>query len=73
MKLLVIEDDREAAEYLEKAFDNTGWRPAERLPVSKELGETALMFLVHPTLSRDEIEKTCRVLTRVVAPDSCVS
>src|SRR5690554_2776566 len=24
--------------YLEKAFDNTGFRPAERLPVAKELG-----------------------------------
>ena len=22
--------------YLEKAFDNTGWRPEERLPVAKE-------------------------------------
>lgn len=34
--------------YLEKAFDNTGFAPAQRLPVAKELGETSLMFLVHP-------------------------
>ena len=39
--------------YLEKAFDNTSWRPAERLPVARELGETSLMFLVHPTLGAD--------------------
>lgn len=51
--------------YLEKAFDGTGWRPQERLPIARELGETALMFLVHPTLSHDEIEKTCKVLTEL--------
>ncbi len=53
--------------YLEKAFDNTGWRPAARLPVAKELGESSLMFLVHPTLTDAEIEKTCAVLTEVMA------
>src|SRR5690625_3928760 len=36
--------------YLEKAFDHTGWRPEERLAVAQELGDTSLMFLVHPTL-----------------------
>jgi len=51
--------------YLEKAFDNTGFRPKERLPVAKELGETSLMFLVHPTLTEKEIQKTCDVLTEV--------
>ena len=51
--------------YLEKAFDNTGLRPNERLPVAKELGETSLMFLVHPTLTNEEIQKTCDVLTEV--------
>lgn len=52
--------------YLEKAFDGTGWRPAERLPVAKVLGETSLMFLVHPTLSSAEIDKTCAVLKKVI-------
>jgi dTDP-4-amino-4,6-dideoxygalactose transaminase len=51
--------------YLEKAFDNTGFRPKERLPIAKELGETSLMFLVHPTLTDEEIQKTCDVLTEV--------
>lgn len=53
--------------YLEKAFDGTGWRPAERLPVARELGETSLMFLVHPTLTTDEIKKTCDMLGAVMA------
>jgi dTDP-4-amino-4,6-dideoxygalactose transaminase len=52
--------------YLEKAFENTGWRPQQRLPVAKELGETSLMFLVHPTLRLEDIEKTCEVIENVV-------
>ena len=52
--------------YLEKAFDNTGWRPEIRLPVAKELGETSLMFLVHPTLTEEEVSKTCEVLKAVM-------
>lgn len=52
--------------YLEKAFDNTGWRPAEPLPIAHELGNTSLMFLVHPTLSEPEIERTCAVLKEVM-------
>ncbi|KDP84474.1 DegT/DnrJ/EryC1/StrS family aminotransferase [Cupriavidus basilensis] len=52
--------------YLEKAFDGTGWRPAERLPVAKELGETSLLFLVHPTLTEAEIARTAQVARAVV-------
>lgn len=52
--------------YLEKAFEGTGWRPIERLPVARELGETSLMFLVHPTLTEAEIGRTCEVLADVM-------
>ena len=52
--------------YLEKAFDNTGLRPKERLINAQELGESTLMFLVHPTLSNDEIKKTCDAITSVM-------
>jgi dTDP-4-amino-4,6-dideoxygalactose transaminase len=52
--------------YLEKAFDGTGYRPAEPLPVARELGETSMMFLVHPTLTEAEIAKTCAVLQQVM-------
>ena len=51
--------------YLEKAFEDTDFRPRKRLEVAKELGETALMFLVHPTLTVDEIELTCSVIEEV--------
>lgn len=52
--------------YLEKAFDDTDWRPAERLPIARELGETSLMFLVHPTLTDAAIMRTCEVLAKVM-------
>jgi dTDP-4-amino-4,6-dideoxygalactose transaminase len=52
--------------YLERAFDGTGFRPSERLPVARELGETSIMFLVHPTLRDEEIEKTCQVIRDVM-------
>jgi len=52
--------------YLERAFDNLDWRPEQRLPVAKELGETSLMFLCHPTLTQEEVDLTCRVIKEVV-------
>lgn len=52
--------------YLEKAFDGTGWRPENRLENAKELGETSLMFLVHPTLTAAEMKKTQDVLYYVL-------
>ena len=53
--------------YLEKAFDGTGWRPATRLPVARQLGETSLMLLVHPTLTEAEVQHSCDVLQQVLA------
>ena len=52
--------------YLEKAFDGTGWRPETRLPVARELGETSLMFLTHPTLTAAMIQQTCDAVTAVM-------
>ncbi|MCY1242831.1 DegT/DnrJ/EryC1/StrS aminotransferase family protein [compost metagenome] len=56
--------------YLERAFDGTGWRPTERLPVARTLGETSLMFLVHPTLTLAEMDKSCQVIGQVLAKAS---
>lgn len=42
--------------YLEKAFDNHPSRPNARLTIAKELGETSLMFLIHPTLTTNEMQ-----------------
>ena len=52
--------------YLEKAFDGTGFRPRDRLPVARELGETSLMFLCHPTLEDEHVARTCEVLESVM-------
>ena len=41
--------------YLEKAFDNTPWRPEKRLPNAVALGDTSLMFLTHPTITTDQM------------------
>ena len=56
--------------YLEKAFDSTGWRPTQRLPVARELGDTSLMWLVHPTLRKAEMEKAAIVITEVLTAAS---
>lgn len=52
--------------YLEKAFESTKFRPKRRLEVAKLLGETSLMFLVHPTLSPEYIKKTTDVISKVM-------
>ena len=56
--------------YLEKAFDNTPWRPEGRLKNAVELGETSLMFLVHPTLTDSEIA-FCREQIAAVLAQAC--
>ena len=52
--------------YLEKAFKDAGLGPAERLPVARELGETSLAFLAHPTLSDEAVERTIEVAKDVI-------
>lgn len=54
--------------YLEKAFSND--RPAERHPMARELGETSLAFLMHPTLQDSDIEDTCRAVEKVLGAAS---
>ncbi|MDY6459771.1 DegT/DnrJ/EryC1/StrS family aminotransferase [Acinetobacter faecalis] len=53
--------------YLEKAFDGTNWRPEKPLENAKSLGETSLMFLAHPTLSEDSIQKTVNAIGQVIS------
>ena len=52
--------------YLERCFQDAGLAPDERLPAARELGETSLMFLVHPTLTEAEMAKTVDVLSQVM-------
>lgn len=53
--------------YLEKAFDNTSFRPSTPLENAISLGESSLMFLVHPTLTQQEIDLTCEVIGSVMS------
>lgn len=52
--------------YLEEAFENSGFRPEGSLKNAEELGETALMFLVHPTMKSDEIISINDALTKIM-------
>ncbi|WP_180174357.1 DegT/DnrJ/EryC1/StrS aminotransferase family protein [Acinetobacter sp. YH01022] len=52
--------------YLEHAFDGTSWRPEQRLANAQKLGDNSLMFLVHPTLSDESINKTVTVIQQVI-------
>ena len=51
--------------YLEQAFAN--FRPPERLPVARELAETSLAFLVHPTLDKTDMGRICDVVETVIS------
>lgn len=53
--------------YCEKAFDGTGWRPAQSLPNARMLGETSLMFLTHPTLTDADVDRICGTFEGVMA------
>lgn len=53
--------------YLEKAFDNTSFRPTIRLPVARELGETSLMFLTHPTMDDAELGAAVTAIARIMS------
>ncbi len=52
--------------YLEKAFDNTGFRPSTRLENAKLLGETSLMFPVHPTLDEMQVKIMSDVVVKII-------
>lgn len=56
--------------YLEKAFDGTPFRPLQRLPVARELGETSLMWLVHPTLTDAQMRFAAQGIGEVLAEAS---
>jgi dTDP-4-amino-4,6-dideoxygalactose transaminase len=53
--------------YLEKAFVAAGLGPGERLGVARELGETSLMFLVHPTLREADMNDTITAVRKVMS------
>jgi len=52
--------------YREKAFRDAGLAPANPLPVARELGETSLCFLCHPTLTDEHVGRAVEVVSEVV-------
>ena len=53
--------------YREKAFESTGYAPVKRLPVAVELGETSVMFKVHPNMEKEDSAWVCDQLQAVMA------
>jgi hypothetical protein len=51
--------------YLEQAFQKAQLHPTSRLPVARALGETSLMFQVHPTLTVHEMQRIANVVERI--------
>ena len=56
--------------YLEKCFQQAGLAPAQRLPVARQLGETSLMFLVHPTITPEQMASYAEAV-RFVLKKAC--
>ena len=52
--------------YLERCFQEAGLAPHKRLPVARELGETSLMFLVHPTITEEQMISYAETVRSVV-------
>lgn len=48
--------------YLEKTITSLGLAPDQRLPQARQLGETSLMFEVHPGIGKDSLDQCINVL-----------
>jgi dTDP-4-amino-4,6-dideoxygalactose transaminase len=59
--------------YLEKAFDGSGFRPETRLPNARALGEDSLMFLTHPNITDDDLNRLCDIFAIVFSKASCAT
>jgi dTDP-4-amino-4,6-dideoxygalactose transaminase len=53
--------------YREKAFLDTGFGPPVTLPVARELGETSVALLVHPTLDAGHMSLAADVVRAVLS------
>jgi len=52
--------------YLETAFADRGLAPPARLPNAQRLGETGILFMVHPTLTERDIRDTADAIVKVM-------
>jgi dTDP-4-amino-4,6-dideoxygalactose transaminase len=53
--------------YDEKAFNHDNLRPPKPMPNARMLGPRSLAFLVHPTLTAEDLDQSCKVLDRILA------
>ena len=51
--------------YKERCFE--GIHTAGDLPIGKELGETSIMLLVHPTQTRGEVEHAAKTISEIIS------
>lgn len=58
--------------YKEKAFERAGFRPEAPLPNAASLGNTSLAFLVHPTLTENDIRATRQIIGSVFAAATAI-
>ena len=56
--------------YLEKAFIDRGWGPAQPLAMARALGQTSLCFMVHPTLAPATLAANVAAMQEVMADAS---
>ncbi|HLO65409.1 MAG TPA: DegT/DnrJ/EryC1/StrS aminotransferase family protein [Holophaga sp.] len=56
--------------YLEKAFTSSPYGPFPTLPAARELGETSLMFQIHPNLTEANLRETEAAMAEVFAAAS---
>ena len=53
--------------YQEAAFESASLKPVQRLPNARQLSESSLMFVVHPTLSEPDMLDTARAVEKVMS------
>lgn len=51
--------------YRENAFKTINYKIKKRLKNARQLGETSIVFLVHPTLTKLELNRTCKAIKKV--------
>ena len=59
-------EDPPGFRWLHERYRFAGLAPAERLPLARLLGETSLMFLVHPTITPEQMASYAEVVRTVV-------
>ena len=52
--------------YKEKCFQNLNYFPEKELKNAKKLGESSVLLLVHPTISKFQMRKYANVVKKII-------